>query len=42
MNTDANATGCSKKSRIRATNEYVRGRRLLVERTWLTWFHMGA
>jgi hypothetical protein len=42
MNTDANATGGSKNSHIRATDEYVRGRRLLVERTWLTRFHMGA
>jgi hypothetical protein len=32
MNTDANATGGSKNSHIRATDEYVRGRRLLVER----------
>jgi hypothetical protein len=37
MNTDANATAGSKNSQIRATDEYyVRGRRLLVERTWLT------
>jgi hypothetical protein len=42
MNTDANATAGSKNSQIRATDEYVRGRRLLVERTWLNRFHMGV
>jgi len=42
MNTDVNATGGSKNSHNGATDEYVRGRRLLLERTWLIWFHMGA
>jgi hypothetical protein len=44
MDADANAAGGSRNPHIRVTNEYVRGRRLLVEleRTWLTRFHMGA
>lgn len=42
MVTDANAADGSRNPHVRVTNEYIRGRRLLVERTWLTWFHMGA